>query len=76
MQNIENKEMILPECGFVRWKQLQHILPFSREHWRKLIVEHRAPTPIKHGSRCVMFRVEDIREFLSDITNYKAGSAK
>ena len=72
MQNTENKNMTLPDCGFVRWKQLQHLLPFSREYWRQLILAGRAPTPIKHGNRCVMFRVEDIREFLNDINNYKA----
>ena len=76
MHNIQNQKMTLPECGFVRWRQLQYLLPFSKEHWRKLILAGKAPTPDKHGTRCVMFRVEDVREFLKDINNYKSGVTK
>lgn len=59
----------LPQKGFVRWKQLQYILPFSREHWRKQVRDNLAPQPIKFGTRCTMWRCEDIDEYLKQLGN-------
>ncbi len=60
----------LPHDGMSRFSQLKKFLPFSREKWRQLVRDEKAPRPIKLGLRCTMWRNADVHAFLSDPAGY------
>ena len=64
-----NKE--LPTDGMSRYRALSSFIPVSREKWRTLVREGRAPQPITLSSRCVMYRNSDVHEWLKDPLNYR-----
>ena len=35
----------LPKTGYSRWQQLEPFMPFSRETWRLLVQDGKAPKP-------------------------------
>jgi len=72
-KTVAPKPETLPCSGMSRFSQLKKFLPFSREKWRQLVRDKRAPQPIKLGIRCTMWRNSDVHKFLSDPTNYSAG---
>jgi prophage regulatory protein len=59
--------------GMSRFSQLKKFLPISREKWRQLVRDGKAPRPVKLGVRCTMWRNADLHEFLSDPSGYEAG---
>ena len=61
-----------PKDGMSRFKQFQTFLPISRETWRKLVRDKRAPQPVRMGTRCTLWRNEQLHEFLNDPLNYHA----
>ena len=62
----------LPKDGMSRFKQFPTFLPVSRETWRKLVRDKRAPQPVRMGVRCTMWKNEQLHEFLNDPLNYRA----
>ena len=62
----------LPTDGMSRYRALSSYIPVSREKWRTLVREGKAPQPITLSSRCVMYRNADIHEWLKDPLNYRA----
>jgi prophage regulatory protein len=62
----------LPMMGMSRFKQFQPFLPFSRETYRKLCRQGCAPQPTYLGSRCAMYKNEELHKFLADPLNYRA----
>ena len=67
----QTERTTLPKDGMSRFKQFQTFLPISRETWRKLVRDKRAPQPIRMGARCTLWRNEQLHEFLNDPLNYK-----
>ena len=65
-----NKE--LPTDGMSRYTGIKPFIPVSREKWRTLVRDGKAPQPITLSSRCVMYRNSDIHEWLKDPLNYRA----
>lgn len=61
----------LPLDGMSRFSQLKTYLPFSREKWRQLVRDGKAPTPIKLGIRCTMWRNAELHQFLADPLSYQ-----
>lgn len=61
----------LPWDGMSRWSQFKQFSPFSREKWRQLVRDGRAPQPIRLGARLTMWRNTDLHEFLADPLNYQ-----
>ena len=61
----------LPIEGMSRYRALSSYIPVSREKWRCLIRDGRAPQPIRLSSRCVMYRNADVHEWLKDPVNYR-----
>ncbi|WP_243671857.1 helix-turn-helix transcriptional regulator [Paraburkholderia kirstenboschensis] len=53
----------LPEVGLFRFKQFAAFLPFSRETWRKLVLEGKAPAPIRMGGRCTVWPASELHKF-------------
>ncbi|GHA63893.1 hypothetical protein GCM10009007_00240 [Formosimonas limnophila] len=62
----------LPTQGLSRWKQFQPFCPFSKEKWRQLVLEGKAPQPIKLGARCTMYRNEELHKFFESPLDYRA----
>jgi predicted DNA-binding transcriptional regulator AlpA len=67
--------LLLPPVGMSRWQQLQHIIPVSRETWRKLCIAGRAPAPVRLSERCSMYPNVEVHRWLADPVNYQAGGA-
>ncbi len=61
----------LPFDGMSRWSQCKKFMPISREKWRQLIRDGKAPQPIRLGIRCTMWRNADLHDFLADPAGYK-----
>ena len=45
----QSERTTLPKDGMSRFKQFQTFLPVSRETWRKLVRDKRAPQPVRMG---------------------------
>ena len=69
-QPIPPKE--LPTDGMSRYRALSSYIPVSREKWRTLVREGKAPQPIRLSERCVMYRNSEVHEWLKDPLNYRA----
>ena len=61
----------LPTDGMSRYRALSSYIPVSREKWRTLVREGKAPQPITLSSRCVMYRNSEVHEWLKDPLNYR-----
>ena len=61
----------LPTDGMSRYRALSSYIPVSREKWRTLVREGKAPQPIRLSERCVMYRNADVHEWLKDPVNYR-----
>lgn len=61
----------LPIDGMSRFKQFQHFCPVSRETWRVMVRDGKAPQPIRLSLTCVMYRNSDLHAFLADPVNYR-----
>ena len=70
--NQAQERTTLPKDGMSRFKQFQTFLPISRETWRKLVRDKRAPQPVRMGVRCTMWKNADLHAFLADPLNYRA----
>ena len=54
----------LPSEGFVRLRQILHVLPIGKASWWEGVKSGRYPAPVKLGPRTTVWRVEDIRALL------------
>lgn len=63
-----SKQVILPETGFVRLKQVLQLIPVSKTTFWNGVNSGRFPKPVRNG-RCTFWRVEDIRELIENITS-------
>ncbi len=66
----------LPLDGMSRFSQLKKFLPVSREKWRQLVRDGKAPRPVKLGIRCTMWRNAELHEFFQDPLGYRAEDKK
>jgi len=60
---------IHPE-GLYRWGEFADRIPFSRETWRKRVLSHRAPAPIRIGGACTAWRGSEILAWLENPDGY------
>lgn len=61
----------LPIPGKSRWRDIAPHCPFSREKFRQLSIEGRAPQPERMGIRMTFYDNAEIRKWLSDPLNYR-----
>ena len=66
MEIVEQQQTALPAGGLSRYADFANTLPFSRETFRKLSLEKKAPQPMRIGVRCTFYRNDDILRFLAD----------
>lgn len=62
----------LPKEGLSRFEQFANLLPFSREKFRRLGLQNRAPKPIRLGSRITFYRNSELHKFFANPTDYQA----
>lgn len=62
----------LPLVGRSRWSQIEPFVGVSRETWRKLCIEGRAPKPIRLSQRCTVWLNDEMHAYLADPLNYRA----
>ncbi|QGZ62111.1 helix-turn-helix transcriptional regulator [Paraburkholderia acidisoli] len=63
---------ILPAIGLSKWPQIAPFLPIGRETWRKLVRAGKAPQPIRLSGTCVVYRNEEIHQYLADPLGYRS----
>ncbi len=73
-----NTRIVLPEVGFVRLNQIignpnanppiLGLIPISRSGWFQGVKEGRFPKPVKPTSRVSMWRVDDIRRLIDELS--------
>lgn len=63
---------VLPLTGKSRWSQIAKFSPVSREKFRQLSKEGRAPQPQRLGARCTFFDNQELHRWLSDPAGYRA----
>ena len=57
----------LPETGFLRIAQILELIPISKSTWWDGVKEKRFPQPVKIGPKTTVWRVEDIRAFITHL---------
>lgn len=62
----------IPQIGHSRWSQIKPFLAISREKWRQLAIQGRAPKPIRMGERCTVYLNSEVRRFIEDPLGYRA----
>lgn len=58
----------LPRTGFLRDKQIYPFFAIGRSTWWKWVRDGKAPPGIKLSSRTTVWRAEDIRSLLNELT--------
>jgi prophage regulatory protein len=77
MNATKHKQTIsLPIDGFSRQRQVLQFFPASRETWRKLVLEGRAPQPIHISPRFTAYSNAELHKFFADPLSYRAEVAK
>jgi prophage regulatory protein len=63
----------LPDTGFLKIKQVLKLIPVSPATWWAGVKSGRFPTSVKLGTRTTVWRVEDIRAYLENSTDWQSG---
>lgn len=61
----------LPTMGKSRFKNFAPFCPVSREKFRQLSLEGRAPKPERLGIRCTYYDNAELHKWLADPANYR-----
>lgn len=59
----------IPETGFLRLTQVLSVIPLGKTCWWEGVKSGRFPKPVKLTERCTAWRVEDIRELITVLSN-------
>lgn len=68
--SVEHPNKSLPLDGMSRWSQIAPFSPFSREKFRQLVNEGKAPQPVKFSERCTAYQNRELHKFFADPLNY------
>tara|TARA_B110000211_G_C13558494_1_gene326751 strand:+ start:258 stop:464 length:207 start_codon:yes stop_codon:yes gene_type:complete len=66
MQNQKNN---LPETGFLRLPEVLKFIPIGKSTWWQGVKNGKFPKPVKLGERTTAWRVEDIKELITNFSN-------
>jgi predicted DNA-binding transcriptional regulator AlpA len=61
----------LPAIGKSRFLQFKKFIPVSREKFRQLAKEGRAPQPERMGLRCTFYDNKELHRWLADPITYR-----
>lgn len=59
----------VPESGYIRLPEVLHILPVCKATFYKGIRSGIYPAPTKISERCSAWKIEEIRQLFSKMTN-------
>lgn len=68
----QTNPLALPMTGCSRWRDFEIFCPVSRETYRKMVKQGKAPQPIRMGIRCTFYKNEELHKFLNDPTQYES----
>lgn len=71
MPNKHIEPDVLPLSGMSRFSQFKKFLPLSREKFRQLSRQGKAPQPIRMGTRLTMYSNQELHRFLSNPLGYR-----
>ncbi len=63
----------LPLTGKSRFSQFKKFIPISREKFRQLSKQGKAPQPERMGIRCTFYDNAELHRWLADPINYRTG---
>ena len=67
MHDMNNtKASHLSADGLSRWKDIEHLIPFSRETYRVRAKQGSVPQPIRLGPRISVYKNNEIIQWLSN----------
>ncbi len=75
-QDKQTSPAVLPLTGKSRWSQFKKFSPVSRETYRKLSLEGRAPQPERLGIRCTYFDNQELHRWLANPAAYRIDPKK
>lgn len=61
----------LPLTGKSRFSQFKKFIPISREKFRQLSKQGKAPQPERMGIRCTFYDNAELHRWLADPVNYR-----
>lgn len=67
-QQHQQQLLELPKTGFLRANQIHQLLGIGLSTWWLWVKEGRAPKGLKLGSRTTVWRAEDIRALLDELS--------
>jgi predicted DNA-binding transcriptional regulator AlpA len=59
----------LPETGFLKLAQVLSVIPLGKTSWWEGVRSGRFPKPLKLSPRRTVWRAEDIRELIQNISH-------
>lgn len=62
----------LPQIGLSRWHQIARFVGVSRESWRKLVLQGRAPQKIQLGEGTSLYSNIEVHKWLANPIEYRA----
>ena len=63
--------ILLPYDGMSRWSQFKPFSPVSKEKFRQLSKDGKAPQPIRMGVRCTFYQNRELHRFLDNPLSYQ-----
>jgi len=66
---------VLPVTGKSRWSRIKNFSHISRETFRKLSKQGKAPQPERMGIRCTYYDNQELHKWLADPAGYSVDSA-
>jgi prophage regulatory protein len=69
------QQKVLPFIGKSRWSDIAPFSPVSREKFRLLSLEGKAPRPERMGIRCTFFDNKEVHRWLADPLGYSTGGS-
>jgi predicted DNA-binding transcriptional regulator AlpA len=63
----------IPETGFLRLPQVLSVIPVCKSSWWEGVRSGRFPKPIKLSARCTVWRAEDIRQLIKNLSDQNNG---
>ncbi len=63
----------LPKAGVGRWRDIAPFVGVSRDTWRNLIKDGKAPAGRRLSERCTLYDFSAVHAWIQDPVNYRAG---
>jgi len=66
----------LPHLGRGRWQDIAPFVGVSREKWRQLVNEGKAPSPLRLTTRCTLYDFSAVHAWIADPANFTVKEAQ